>query len=133
MRLGLSHLHDHKFKHNILDTINLLCSCGSDIESTFHFFLYCSNFSEERITLLSDVFGNNSNILTCTDSKIVETLLFGDIYLINLVIMEFLMQQSYLKFHWNDLMTLLFWLGCKKIDNRQYESRVLNSCFNFSS
>ena len=37
LRLGLSHLRCHKFKHNFLDTINPLCSCGSDIETTSFF------------------------------------------------------------------------------------------------
>ena len=31
LRLGISHLCNQRFKHNFLDTINLLCSCGSDI------------------------------------------------------------------------------------------------------
>ena len=31
--LGLSHFRKHKFKHSFQDTINLLCSCGLDIES----------------------------------------------------------------------------------------------------
>ena len=32
--LGLSHLHEHKFKHYFQDTLNPLCECGKDIEST---------------------------------------------------------------------------------------------------
>ena len=38
LRLGLSHLRYHKFKQNFLDTINPLCSCGPDIETTLHCF-----------------------------------------------------------------------------------------------
>ena len=53
LQLGLSHLRYHEFKHIFLDTINSLCSCGSDIETTLHFFLYCLNFTEVRSTLLS--------------------------------------------------------------------------------
>ena len=37
IRLGLSHLREHKFKHNFQDSINPICSCGSDIETTEHF------------------------------------------------------------------------------------------------
>ena len=40
LRLGLSHLSEHKFKHAFNDTINLICICGGDIESTNHFFLH---------------------------------------------------------------------------------------------
>ena len=55
LRLGLSHLHYHKLKHNFLDTINPLCSCGSDIKTTFHFLLYGSNVMECWNTLLSEI------------------------------------------------------------------------------
>ena len=34
LRLGLSHLREHKFKDSFQDTINPLCSCCLDIEST---------------------------------------------------------------------------------------------------
>ena len=30
LRLGLSHLRDHKFKHCFQDTLNPLCDCGND-------------------------------------------------------------------------------------------------------
>ena len=39
LRLNFSHLNEHKFRHNFKDTINPMCSCGSDIESTMHFLL----------------------------------------------------------------------------------------------
>ena len=48
LRLGLSHLREHKFKHNFQDTINLLCSYGIDIESTEHFLLHCPQFANEN-------------------------------------------------------------------------------------
>ena len=40
LRLGMSHLREHKFKHNFQDSINPLCNCGHDIESTTHFVLH---------------------------------------------------------------------------------------------
>ena len=39
LRLGLSHLREHKLNHNFQNCINPLCSCRMDIESTSHFFL----------------------------------------------------------------------------------------------
>ena len=38
LRAGLSHLREHKFRHNFQNTINPLCSCSLEIESTSHFF-----------------------------------------------------------------------------------------------
>ena len=78
LRLGLSHLRYHKFKHNFLDTINPLCSCGSDIETALHFLLYCPNFMQCRNTLLSEIFEINSELITRNDLALTETLLFGD-------------------------------------------------------
>ena len=41
LRLGLSHLREHEFNYNFQDTINPLCSCSLESESTTHFFLRC--------------------------------------------------------------------------------------------
>ena len=38
LRLGLSHLYEHKFKYGFNDTMNPICICGGDIESINHFF-----------------------------------------------------------------------------------------------
>ena len=34
LRLGLSHLREHKIKHGFQDTLNPICSCGNDIETS---------------------------------------------------------------------------------------------------
>ena len=39
IRLGLSHLREHKFKHSFQDSISPICNCGNDVESPIHFFL----------------------------------------------------------------------------------------------
>ena len=47
--LGLGHLRYHKFKHNLLDTINPLCSFRSDIDTTSHiFFLLLKPFRRKK-------------------------------------------------------------------------------------
>ena len=53
LRVWMSHLHEHKFKHNFQDCLNSICSCGLDIKSTWHFLLHCPTFNDERYTLLS--------------------------------------------------------------------------------
>ena len=37
LRLWLSHLCDRKVKHGFLDSLNPICSCGLDIETTCHY------------------------------------------------------------------------------------------------
>ena len=38
LRLGLSHLNEHKFNHNFDDCVNPFCTCSLEPESTSHFF-----------------------------------------------------------------------------------------------
>ena len=45
LRLGLSHLNEHRFKHNFQNCINPLSTCSLEVESTKHFFLHCHNYS----------------------------------------------------------------------------------------
>ena len=48
LRVGLSHLHEHKFRHTFQDSLDPFCDCGQDIETTIHFFLHCSNYSNQK-------------------------------------------------------------------------------------
>ena len=78
LRLGLSHLREHKFHHNFQNCINPLCSCGMDIESTSHFFLHCPLFDDKRITLLSTLNKIDCKLIETNESSLIETLLFGN-------------------------------------------------------
>ena len=55
IRLGLSDLADHKFRHNFQDCVNPFCSCGQEIEISTHFLLHCSNYHSARQTLFEKV------------------------------------------------------------------------------
>ena len=63
LTLSLSHLRERKFKRSFQDTINPLCNCGQDIESSTHFFLHCSFIINEGHTLLSTIRSLDSNLL----------------------------------------------------------------------
>ena len=65
LRLGFSHLREHRFKHNSDDTLNPLCSCTLETEDTEYFFLRCQNNLSARTTLMSEL--NNINYLNSTD------------------------------------------------------------------
>ena len=83
LRLGLSHLREHKFKHSFQDTINPLCNCGQDIESSTHFFLHCPFVINEKRNLLSTIRSLDRKLLDCTDYDLTQTLLFGNTYQIS--------------------------------------------------
>ena len=54
LRLGLSHLREHKFKRSFQDSLNPFCSCGrGEVETSSHYLLHCSNYLEERLALLN--------------------------------------------------------------------------------
>ena len=55
LRLGLSQLRDHKFKHSFQDSLNPLCSCNLDGESTIHYYLDCPLFTIKGHTLLNTI------------------------------------------------------------------------------
>ena len=78
LRLGLSHLREHKFKHSVQDSLNQICSCGNDIETSAHFLLHYPNFSNGRSSFLNIIGSINRSILTRGDSQVAETLLYGD-------------------------------------------------------
>ena len=44
LRLALSHLRFHEFKHNFQDTLNSTCCCGT-VETTIHYILHSPNLS----------------------------------------------------------------------------------------
>ena len=63
IRHGLSHVADHKFKHNFQDCVNPICSCGQGIENSTHFLLHCSYYHCARQTLFEKVNKTDSTIL----------------------------------------------------------------------
>ena len=76
LRLGLSHLRDHKFKHNCQDTLNPICNCGEDIEMILRILN-----TNERLASLQVIQGIDDSIFELTDSHIVEVLLYEKIFL----------------------------------------------------
>ena len=78
LRLGLSHLCDHKFRHCFQDTLNPLCDCGNDTEITTHFFLHWPSFHIFRQTLLNNIRNINEKILSHGEEQLIQTFLFGN-------------------------------------------------------
>ena len=77
LRLGLSHLNQHKFNHNFQDCLNPLCSCSLEVESVSHFFQHCYYYSNIRSTLLNELQSIDINWLNQEDDIVVEVLLYG--------------------------------------------------------
>ena len=78
LRLNLSHLYEHKFRQNFQDTVNSLCSCSLESESTTHFLLHCPFYNNQRIALFVSIrYIDVTNSNLCEDN-LVNTLLYGN-------------------------------------------------------
>ena len=55
LRLGLSPLRSHKFRHNFIDTPSDICLCKTGNETTEHFFFQCPFYTSKRFMLAENV------------------------------------------------------------------------------
>ena len=78
LRLGFSHLNEHRFRHNLQDCMNPLCSCSLEIEDTSHYLLHCHHFSQYRIDLMNSVKSILENFESLSDNVKKDILLYGD-------------------------------------------------------
>ena len=77
LRLDLSHLNEHKCRHNFADCVNLLCSCSIKPETTLHFFLHCCNFLNIRRKVFDKIKLLNETLLQLNDYSLLIVLIFG--------------------------------------------------------
>ena len=75
--LGLSHLREHKVRHNSEDTLNPLCSCSIDAKTTLHFFLWCQFFNDIREILMNDLINIDRSLTSLSEDKLISILLYG--------------------------------------------------------
>ena len=77
LRLGFSHLREHKFRHNFADNVNPLCSCAQT-ESTDNVFLRCHNYVSFRTALTNELSSINCGIVSLRPSALLEVIFYGD-------------------------------------------------------
>ena len=86
LRVGLSHLRKHKFRHSFQDTLNPKCDCGKYIKITSHYLLHCPDYLQEWETLLNTISCIVPNIFYLNNDQLTEILLYGKKILIILII-----------------------------------------------
>ena len=67
VRVGLSHLREHKLRHNFQDLLDPFHNCGRHIETTIDFFLRCLNYSNQRIILVEKSRNTKRSLLNQND------------------------------------------------------------------
>ena len=79
LRLGFSHLNEHRFRHNFQDCMNPLYSCSLDTEDTLHYLLHYRHLSHYCIDLMNSVKLFLENFVSLSDSVKKDILLYGDL------------------------------------------------------
>ena len=74
LRLGFSHLREHKFRHGFRDILNPLCPCSIEAETTAHYFLRCYFYNGNRSTLMNEL---NSSFSTLNENNFIDLILYG--------------------------------------------------------
>ena len=77
LRLKFSHLNEHKFRHGFNDTINSICACGTEVETTEHFLLRCHFYSTLRLELFENLEKVDPNFLNLNEKDQLNVLLYG--------------------------------------------------------
>ena len=77
LRLKFSHLKEHKFRHGFADTINPMCACGADVETTEHFLFHCHFYSSQRLELFDNLEKANPDFKNLSDKDQVSFMLYG--------------------------------------------------------
>ena len=80
LRVGFSHLREHKFRHNFADINDPFCLCRTNaIETTEHYLLYCPNFCLHRNVLFDNLHRNGLTLLPYKSCHLTRILLYSDI------------------------------------------------------
>ena len=77
LRLSFSHLNENKFRHNFNDTINPMCQCGKEPETTLHYLLRCDFYSIYLLELLNDICALNHSFKNISEENLLKVLLYG--------------------------------------------------------
>ena len=73
LRLGFSHLREHKFRHNFADTVNPLCSCTLETEN-----IHCQNNLPARTTLMNELNNISNAINSLNSTDLIRVIRYGD-------------------------------------------------------
>ena len=76
LRLHFSHLNEHKFWHNFRATIDPMCDCGLEPETTLHHLLRCNLYSDLRTELINEICALNSTLKNLSHEKLLNILLY---------------------------------------------------------
>ena len=74
--LKFSHFNEHKFRHDFKDTVVAMCDCGTETETTGHFFR-CLFFVTERQKVLNNIYDKHVSSQNLNEKSMIDVLLHG--------------------------------------------------------
>ena len=79
LRVGLSKLNFHKFKHNFNDTMNPLCPMNDGVEECEYYFLLCHMYDDIRRDLLKGVNAIllQHGMVNLSNDELINIILYG--------------------------------------------------------
>ena len=77
LRLGFSHLREHKFRQSFRDILNPLCPCSIETETTAHYFLRCHFYNANRSSLMDELNEIDISFSTLNENKLIDLILYG--------------------------------------------------------
>ena len=80
LRVGLSKLNRHIFRHNFRDAIDPMCPSNDGVEDTEHYLLLCNSYEEPRRELLNSLNAilSPSDISNLSNELSVELILYDN-------------------------------------------------------
>ena len=78
LRVDLSHLNKHKFRHNFADILHPLCSGSLKTESMAQCFLRCRYHNNIRIILMNELNDIDNSITSRQPNELLRIILYGD-------------------------------------------------------
>ena len=78
LQVGFSLLSEHKFRHTFANSLNTLCYCSSETESTLHFWLCCQNYTTLCKAFMTDLKNINDAIMPLNESDLLHVKLYRD-------------------------------------------------------
>ena len=92
LRVGFSHLREHKLRDGFCDMPNPICYClWNAVENTENYLLHCSNFANQRTLLFDDLRNIGINYGPLYSSTFPECFYFVTLsFLITLIAVQFM-------------------------------------------
>ena len=80
LRVGFSHLREHKFRHNLADTVDPFCNCRTNsVETTLHFLMHCSDdYSNDRNVMFNRLLWLDITLFPFNPEILCRILFYGD-------------------------------------------------------